>query len=72
MFITFGDRRINISWVKEYRPLTKEYSVGNKKSYLIQFKFLDDTVEEIYFFERKEDRDEYLQKLDENLLKFLS
>ena len=68
MFITFGDRRINMSLVKEYKPLQKSSTLGEKTYYLIQFKFLDGSTDEIHFFERKDERDEYLNKLDKNLL----
>jgi hypothetical protein len=66
MFITFGNRRINISLVKEYHPITKS-SIG-KEYYLIQFKFLDGSTEEIHFFEKEEERNEYLKYLDKNFL----
>lgn len=68
MFIQFGDRRINLSIVKEYKPTSKSSTLGDKKYYLIQFKFLDGSTDEIHFFERKDERDEYLNKLDQNLL----
>ena len=66
MFIQFGDRRINLSIVKEYKPISKS-SMG-KEYYLIQFRYLDNSTDEIHFFERKDERDEYLKNLDENLL----
>ena len=66
MFIQFGDRRINISLVKEYKP-TKKTSMG-KDYYKIQLKFLDGSSDELHFFEREDERDQYLQKLDQNLL----
>jgi hypothetical protein len=66
MFIQFGDRRINLSLVKEYKPASK--SSLDKSYYLIKFTFLDGSHDEIHFFERKDERDEYLKKLDENLL----
>ena len=68
MFITFGDRRINLSLVKEYKPISKSQTLGDKKYYLIQLKFIDGSTEEIHFFERKDERDEYLNNLDKNLL----
>ena len=66
MFISFGDRRINLSLVKEYKPASK--STLGKESYLIRLKFLDDSIDDLHFFERKNDRDEYINKLDQNLL----
>lgn len=69
MFIIFGDRRINISLVKEYKPVEKSPTLLDKTYYLIKFIFLDGSFDEIHFFERKDERDEYLKKLDQNLLK---
>ena len=66
MFITFGERRINISLVREYKPISKN-SI-DKSYYLIQFRFLDGSTDEIHFFEREEDRNEYLKYLDKNFL----
>lgn len=66
MFIAFGNRRINISLVKDYQPITKS-SIG-KEYYLIQFKFLDGSTDEIHFFEKEGERNEYLKYLDKNFL----
>jgi len=66
MFIKIGDRRINISVIKEYRPFKKPSSSG--EYYSIEFVFLDDTKEEIYFFDGGEERDEYIRILDKNFL----
>lgn len=70
MFIKFSDRRINLSLVKDYRPSYKESS--GKNYYSITFKFLDDSTENLNFFDRKDERDSYLEKLDKNLLNLQS
>jgi len=66
MFILFGNRRINLSLVKEYKP-TEKISFQNKKSYMIEFTYLDGKKDEIHFFEKEEERNIYLKKLDENV-----
>jgi len=66
MFISFGDRRINLSLVKQYKPVTK--SSFEKKYYIIELTFLDSKKEELYFYNREEERDEYLKNLDKNNL----
>lgn len=67
MFISFGDRRINLSLVKQYKPVNK--STLDNTYYHIEFLFLDGSKEEIHFFSRKEERDEFLKKLDDNVKK---
>lgn len=68
MFIQFGDKRINISLVKQYKPVEKfSYGIQNK-SYIIEFIFLDGSQEELYFFEKENDRNKYLKILDQNFL----
>jgi len=62
MFIQFGIRRINLSLVKEYRP--KE----NNHSHFIEFTYLDGSKDQIHFFEKKDEMEKYLEKLDKNLL----
>jgi len=66
MYIEFGNRRINFSVVKEYKPI--DISTLGKPSYHIRLTFINDTTDELHFFEKKDDRDEYIKKLDENLL----
>jgi len=66
MFILFGDRRINLELIKQYKPLEKS------SSYLIELIYLDGSKEDLYFFDRKDERNEYLDKLDKNLLINLS
>lgn len=65
MFIIYAGRRINFSLVKEYKATEK--TTNDKTYYTIDFKFLDDKIEQFHFFEDKEKRDEYLKKLDENV-----
>ena len=64
MFISFGDRRINLSLVKQYNPIKK--TSNEKTYYIIEFTFLDDKKEELYFYDREKERNEYLKNLDEN------
>ena len=66
MFILFGNRRINLFSVKSYKPIEK--STFDKTYYKIEFTFLDNNKEELHFFEREDERDEFLKKLDENIL----
>ena len=65
MFILFGNRRINLSSVKSYKPTEK--STLDKTYYKIEFTFLDNMKDELHFFDKKDERDEYLKKLDENV-----
>jgi len=65
MFISFGDRRINLSLVRQYKPINK--STLDKTYYQIEFLFLDGSKDNLHFFERKEEREEFLKKLDENV-----
>lgn len=58
MFIHYGDRRINLSLIKQYKP-TK-----NKDSFDIELLFLDNIKENLHFFEKEIERDEFLKKLD--------
>jgi len=70
MFIKLGDKRINISLIKEYKPINKTTISGEYFS--IGLIFLNDTKEEIHFFSRKDDRDDFLDKLDKNLIQDFS
>jgi len=62
-YVLWGERRINLNLIKEYRPLNK------KNYYEIKLKYLDNAEEEISFGTNKEDRDKFLSFLDENFLK---
>jgi hypothetical protein len=62
-YILWGERRINLNLIKEYKPLVI------KNSYGIKLKYLDSAEEEISFGTNKEDRDKFLSFLDENFLK---
>jgi len=66
MFISFGNRRINIGTVKEYKPVNK--SSNNKIYYIIEFHFLDGKKEDLYFFDKINERDKFLEILDKNFL----
>lgn len=70
MFIKLGERRINISIVKEYRAINKNTISGDYFS--IGLIFLNDTTEEIHFFKDQGKRDNLLSQLDKNFLKDLS
>jgi hypothetical protein len=63
MFIQYGDRRINIDLVKEYRPSEKG------ENYKIEFIYQNEEIKEIHFFQNKNKRDEFLKVLDEKNLK---
>lgn len=65
MFILFGNRRINLSSAKSYKPT--ETNTQGKTYYKIEFVFLDNEKDELHFFEREDDRDKFLKKLDENV-----
>jgi hypothetical protein len=66
MFIKFGNKRINMSLVKEYKVYDKSLEVGYQ--YQIELTFLSGDKDYLHFFERKEGRDKYIKFLDENLL----
>lgn len=70
MFIKLGERRINMSIVKEYRAINKNTISGDYFS--IGLIFLNDTTEELHFFKDQEKRDNLLLQLDKNFLKDLS
>lgn len=64
MFIHFGNRRINLSLVRQYTS-TENKSI-NKTYYSIELLFLDGDKELLHFFDKEEERNEFLQKLDQN------
>ena len=66
MFIRFGDRRINLSAVKWYKSKDKSTVTGTY--YQIELTFLGGEKEELHFFKEEEDRDKFIEKLDQNLL----
>lgn len=70
MFIQLGDRRINLSLVKQYKPKKKDISTG--VSYLVELTYQDGSKEEIYFFKDEDKRNDFLVELDKNLLPFAS
>jgi len=70
MFIKLGDKRINISLIKEYKPIRKTTLSGEYFS--IELIFLNDSKEEIHFFNKEDDRNAFLDKLDKNLTMDLS
>jgi len=65
MFILYGDRRINFLLVKEYKAVS-ETKIG-KTYHKIKLTFLDGSVDFFHFFDKKDERDEYLKKLDEDV-----
>jgi hypothetical protein len=66
MFINFGERRINLSQVRQYKPTEK--SVSSRTSYMIELLYPDGLKEELHFFDSQDKRNEYLEYLDQNLL----
>lgn len=67
MFILYADRRINISLVKQYKPIETYSNDLNKSFYKIELMFLNGDKEELYFFDREEERNKFLEKLDKNV-----
>ena len=65
-FINFGERRINLNSIKEYKPLNVK-----DQFYQIKISYMDGTSEELGFGHNKENRDEFLSFLDKNFLKEL-
>ena len=63
MFISYGDRRINIHLIKEYKPDIQ----GNNN--IIELIFLDNSKEKLNFFKNKEERDQFIEKLDSEYIK---
>jgi len=66
MFIKIGDKRINISVIKEYLPVNKPSLIG--KSYSVELYFIDNTKREIYFYNNEDERNNFLKSLDDILL----
>jgi len=66
MFIKYGDKRINISLIKEYKPIRKSTLSGEYFS--VELIFLNDEREEIHFFNREEERNNFLKSLDDRFL----
>ncbi len=67
MFIEYGNKRINMGIVKDYKPYDKSTIIG--KYYQIKFTLITGEEDYFHFFDREEDRDNFLNYLDENLLK---
>ena len=63
MFILYGNRRINLSIVKEYKAVS-ETKLG-KNYHKIKLTFLNGETDEFHFFDNIAMRDDYLKKLDE-------
>lgn len=61
MFVFYGDRRINLSLVRQYKPLK------NENDFQIELLFLDGTKEELHFFDKEKERDDFLKKLDQHV-----
>jgi len=64
MFIKYGDRRINLYSVQEYRP-------QDEKNYTILLKYIHGDSEMLYFFEKRDERDDFIKRLDEVCIKKL-
>jgi len=66
MFIKLGDKRINISLVKEYRPIGKTHL--SVEYFSVELVFLNNEKEEIHFFDKEEERNNFLKSLDDKFL----
>jgi hypothetical protein len=64
MFIHFGNRRINLSLVRQYTPA--ETRSTDKTYYNIELLFLNGDKELLHFFDKEQERNEFLEKLDQN------
>jgi len=64
IFLQYGQRRINTSIIKEYKPVLDD-KTDNHDIVLV---FIDGTVEVLHFFDKKDKRDTFLGLLDQNLL----
>jgi hypothetical protein len=64
MFIHFGNRRINLSLVRQYTPV--ETRSTGKTYYNIELLFLNGDKELLHFFDKEQERNEFLEKLDQN------
>jgi len=62
-FISWGERRINLGLVKEYKP------IKIRDSFSIKLIYLSGVEEELTFGTNREERDQFLLFLDENFLK---
>jgi hypothetical protein len=67
-FILKGLRRINLMFVKEYKPKDKSTSIG-ADNYMIEFTYNDGKKDEFDFSFNKKKRDKVLNKLDNICLK---
>ena len=67
MFIAYGDKRINMAVVKNYKPYNKSTIEGTY--YQIELTLLTGEKDYLHFFKKQEDRDNFLDYLDQNLLK---
>jgi hypothetical protein len=65
MFIKYGERRINLWTVQEYRP-------QDENSYMLLIKYANGTSELLYFFKNKNERDVLINELDKICLQKLS
>jgi hypothetical protein len=65
MIIRYGEARINLATVKQYKPIVT-YS-NNKSYYKIELLFLNGEKEELHFFSKKEERDEFIEMMDKKL-----
>lgn len=62
MFIKRGDRRINLEFIKEYKP-------GNKvKNFYIDITYMDGSKENYSFYDSEGERNNLLKILDDHFL----
>lgn len=64
MYIKYGERRINLYAIKEYRP-------KDENTYTILIKYTNGDSEVLYFFKNKEERDILIDELDRICLRKL-
>lgn len=62
MFIRKGDRRINLEFIKEYKPIEK---AGN---FYVDITFIDGTKDSYSFFNKEDEQSKFLKMLDDHFL----
>ena len=68
-FIKIGDRRVNMDMVLEYQPVEK-LLFNKNHNYSIKFKLINDSEEFFRFFDKLEERDAFIEKLDQKYLDY--
>jgi len=65
MFVLYGNRRINIQSLKEYKP--EETLRNGKTSYSVELFYTNGEKETLHFFDKNTERDNFIEKLDLNV-----